>query len=42
VLGAALQASGDCKEASREFEKAIALDAADARAKSGRQDCAGK
>ena len=42
VLGAALQASGKCKDAVAEFDKALALDKADSRALDGRKACEGK
>lgn len=42
VLGAALAATGDCRAAMAEFEAALKLDAADARALEGKSRCAGK
>lgn len=41
VLGASLAAAGDCAAATASFEKALALDPADARALQGKTDCAG-
>ena len=42
VLGACLRAAGNCKEATAAFDKALALDPKDARARAGKTACAGK